>query len=408
MSWTSKYINPEGKPTVIIINSFLIAAFASVKSINKALVFGFGFADGIMPILYISIAVLLCLFGIYGHRYNHRPNAKNVMIASYVLAFYILTSQFIGPPLTSLSFVLCLVIFAMFIPSIFAIDVRAFIIGLMTISSFSVLRMKQIFVLTSDWGNSVDMDVSYAFLVPIIANIVYVIHYYKNDNGMGKTLTLVVSFINSFFLIELFFHGSRGPLLCIATLFLIFFIVEKKNVTYGVQVRGKRVFMGLFLTILLTTMLIPIMGVIEGLLSSHGISSYAISKFINLSNEGDVSNGREFLNALTIQGILERPIFGWGFDRFDANTGLLYPHNFLLQIFYDGGVLYFCVLIIPIIVSIYNKIKVCTLDQYLLILVLFASCVPGAFLSHNLYMNGGLWLFFGAMLTDNFIYQNNN
>lgn len=405
MSWISKYINPEQKPAIIIVNSFLIAAFASVKSINRALVFGFGYMEGIMPILYIGIAALLCVACLLGHRYCHKPSRNNLIIALYVLSFYFYTSFFIGPPLTGLPFVMCLVVFAMLIPSILSIDVRAFLIGLMLISSFSVLRMNQIFVMTSDWGNSVDMDVSYAYLVPIIANIVYFLHYFKNETNSAKMITLIITGVNLLFLLEIFLHGSRGPLLCILLLLLIHYVVKKQWNTIGLQIKGSKVILGIIITITFFVLLIPIFSGIESYLAGHGISSYSISKVLNLSNEGDLSNGRNLLNNLTIQGITENPLFGWGFDRFDANTGYLYPHNFILQVLYDGGILYFCVLIIPVIVSTYKKLKICTLNQYVLILVLFFSCVPGALLSHNLYMNGGLWLFFGAMLTDKFIYS---
>ena len=60
----------------------------------------------------------------------------------------------------------------------------------------------------------------------------------------------------------------------------------------------------------------------------------------------DISNGREPVYEAAIAGIKNAPLLGNGIEAFPAYTAYSYPHNFILQLVYEGGIL-FCV--IPVI-----------------------------------------------------------
>ena len=406
MSLIKNLLNKNDSPISVICCSWALALFANIKSVNWALVYGYGFSEGIMPILYIGSTLLLVLgFFIERRSQKQRKNAS-IIIASYILLFYFFSSFVIGPSKTSLPFVFCLVIIPLIIPSYMNIDARAFIMGLMTIPVFSLQYVDTIFVMTSDWGNSVSMDVSYGYLVPIVANIIYIFCFLKEDSPKIKTIIALVSLANSFFFVQLLLHGSRGPLLSIfVLLFVLWFFPKTNDHMLGLHIKGNKLFSAILILILLLVSFFPAIEMAAQYLGAHGISSYSITKIIDLANEGNLSNGRNILTAIAIDAFWESPILGWGFDRFDANTGLLYPHNFILQILYDGGLLYFLVIMIPVIRGFIKNLKSCTYNQYVVMLTLFFSSVPGALVSHNLYMVSVLWLFFGSVLSDNFIHN---
>ena len=137
----------------------------------------------------------------------------------------------------------------------------------------------------------------------------------------------------------------------------------------------------------------------------NGINLHFVDKIIELSSEGDITNGRDMINNITISGIIDNPIFGHGLDRFDANTGMLYPHNIVLQLLYDGGIVLFSCLVIPLVKSISNLFKTCTIGEYAVFTVLFFSSIPGAFFSGNLWNLARVWLFLGFMLSRSFVIE---
>lgn len=405
MSVIKDFINKDNVPIKVIYNSLALAFFANIKCVNWALVYGLGFSEGIMPLLYFG-STLLLLIGIFSAKKRPRNTPPNVYLALYIVVFYFLSSYIAGHPKTPLPFVACLVIIPLILPIYIRISVRAFLLGLMVIPVFSIRYMDAIFIMTSDWGNSISMDVSYGYLVPVVANIVYMLYYWKDDTPVVKVVNILISMVNTLFLIQIFLHGSRGPLFCsIFVVFLYFFIPKEKN-SLGVVIRGTKITIALIILLLFAFFLAPLMGGLENYLASKGISSYAVTKIVDLSATGDFSNGRDSLTEMTLGLILERPFFGWGFDRFDANTNMLYPHNFILQVLYDGGILFFSVLIIPVIRSTVHRLQTCTYDQFTLLVTLFFCSVPGALVSHDLYMVSILWLFFGTALSNGFEYSN--
>jgi hypothetical protein len=149
---------------------------------------------------------------------------------------------------------------------------------------------------------------------------------------------------------------------------------------------------------------VPLLSLIEGELSKNGIEIEAISKMIRLQDEdGDLSNGRNYLNTLTWDGILASPLLGNGLDQFDNNyPGESYPHNFLLQILYDGGIWLFLILS-PIFIRSIKFLRSRTYNEYAMYMTLFFASVPGALFSQDLWAIPILWMFFGLSVSKIFV-----
>ena len=143
-------------------------------------------------------------------------------------------------------------------------------------------------------------------------------------------------------------------------------------------------------------------------MEKFGINSTALEKIVRLSAEENLSNGRNNLQIIALNGFWDNFLFGNGLDRFDANTGLAYPHNFVVQILYDGGLLLFCVLLFPIVTKTILNYKKCSYNRYVVQSFLLFSSVPYAFFSQDLWENAVFWLFVGSLFSSTFVNSNNN
>lgn len=92
-------------------------------------------------------------------------------------------------------------------------------------------------------------------------------------------------------------------------------------------------------------------------------------------------------------------LFGHGISTFAANTGMAYPHNFLLQLLYDGGFLLFCPVAIPLVWYAVGTLRRCNRSTWMLFLLLFCSAVIRALFSADLWKQELLWFSFGILLT---------
>lgn len=404
----NKRVKNNRVPLQVVLLSLIVAFFVDIKPINMIFVSGNSIDQedsGFMALLYPLTFFLLLLTSLFSKRIKWNFNSQVVFLLIYLLLFYGYTDFFIGPPRTRLPLLLAFVLCALVIPCITMIDTKYFLRGLMFFPSFAIFRLDTVFSSVKDWTDAISMDASYAFLIPIIASIVYIKTYLKFDDGHIRKVMLVLCLINSIFFAQLFLHGSRGPLLSIFLLLLFLFTIRKKEDASGVGVlRGKASFVLIGLLIFFSGYIL-IFNVIIDMLSVIGVESHALVKILDLESSGDVSNGRAYLNTLTLNGIWESPIFGNGFDRYHANTNNLYPHNFILQILYDGGILYFFIIITPVVMGLIRLFKKCNNDEFAMITVLMFASVPGALFSNNLYASSILWLFFGFTLSKSFIYK---
>lgn len=76
-------------------------------------------------------------------------------------------------------------------------------------------------------------------------------------------------------------------------------------------------------------------------LQTRGINFGVVTKFYIYIQAGDVSDGRDVYYDIAIQNFLRSPIWGNGIETFYAypKDGVPYPHNYLLQFLFEGGIL---------------------------------------------------------------------
>ena len=185
-------VTNKSKAYIVIVHTLAVALFADIRSVNWALVHGGFLSEGIMNTFYpLVIGVIISsAFLLSGKIFSRKGNSYAYYVISYIVFSYLFTLFFLGTPRISLSMFFALTVFAFLIPLFCHIDARFFVKAIMFYPFFAVFRMDSIFEMTTDWQNFMNMDASYSFLVPVIANIVYLFFYFKEESFKGKELPL--------------------------------------------------------------------------------------------------------------------------------------------------------------------------------------------------------------------------
>lgn len=205
-----------------------------------------------------------------------------------------------------------------------------------------------------------------------------------------KIGALMVIFV---YLAFFFSFGTRSSIMGLV-LFFVFYYMIKKNILTS------RAFILLSLfSLVLSFFMIDIVMVIHDFLQQIGISIKAIDKIVRMSEMNqEISNGRTGLWVQAFKDILASPLFGNGVSAYEKINGI-YPHNFLIQIFHEGGLLY----LIPILIVIVKFFKLILSNTQskeikIFLIYLFFSGMIELLFSNVYWRNVYFWFFIGYVL----------
>ena len=393
-----------------ILASLFLALFADIKTLNLIVIAAYPSFSGVfMAAMYAVVVIGLLLIGLFLQRRSFLKLRKSHWgICILCTLWYIMTSVFIASPSVSFQFFGIFMIAAFLIPGIIRIDVRTFLIALIVLPSIGVLYLDRIFYGEIIETGVVSMGTCYALLIPVLGNLVYLRFYYRNESIWMKIIMLFFAAINLFYLVQMAMFGSRGPILCAVLLIMSFFIIRIDD-NKKIFIHKGRVSIIMMGIIFLISSFTVILQVFQDFLSTFDISLNVIDKMLRLENNGDMTNGRESILSIAWQGFLESPIWGNGMSQFFKNTGESYPHNFIIQMLYDGGIILTSLVLFPLIRTLIRKIRVISAEEFICLLLFFFASVPGALFSGDLWNADTLWMFFGFILSRNsFLFSNAN
>ena len=184
-------------------------------------------------------------------------------------------------------------------------------------------------------------------------------------------------------------YCSRGVylalLLCLLFCEIVNGITTKKLLIFSVII---------CIIMILLIHIIPILTFINDFLNSHNISFKIIEKNLRLLKEGDVSNGRENIYPIAIEGINKSFIIGNGIGSFNLKYNT-YPHNFILQIMYEGGLLFLIPIIIPAIYGFYTILAKKNISKNMRSFVIFLFCasIIRLFISYEFWKEMFFWMY---------------
>lgn len=399
-------IKTEQRKTIVWA-SIAAGIFASIASLTQIVQQLFsGFQGSIMTLLYLIIIVFIVLFGVVFQRNKYFSyNISVFFISSLLVIYYLFTITFLGPPLTEIQFFIVFTIVAFVTPSIIAVDEVIFMRTVIYLSILGLPFVDAIFAL--DYNNSISMGNSYAFMFPVISTIIYITHYFKSDFWYLKILDVVALVANIVYLFFMISYGSRGPIVCILC-YIAYRLVVVETANY-VRIRKGRLALLVIAVLFILLNFIPILIFISDIVDSvFDVNLKFVDKFIRLNYEGDMSNGRVSILKETVKGIFERPVLGHGCDLFYKNHNDLYPHNFILQMFYDMGIVISSCFLFVLFGRFSKHVHLhFNKNKYILMTLLCFASVPGALLSADLWNNIVLWLFLGSVFSNTFSYSAN-
>lgn len=242
-------------------------------------------------------------------------------------------------------------------------------------------------IFTIGYRNALRMDVSYAFLPCIISSILHIGLYFKESK---KRILFLLDISSIYYFVLIFQYGMRGTLLSILVAIILMITISNKKKNSGLQwIIVILIIIGLF-------NLESILSLVQTVFNQRGVSIYFIEKFFRLGNELD--HGRFEIWGKALEGFAESPIWGNGINSFLNKTGIIYPHNFILQFLFEGGLLIFIPFIIFFIYGTIRSAKDKNRNNRIAFILLFSNSVPYLFVSYNTWLTPLLWLLFGYYL----------
>ena len=258
----------------------------------------------------------------------------------------------------------------------------------------AIFAIAGIFLLNVNFWNYTPgrrMSVTY-YMLPLFIALIIDIFFFDKGKKFTKRLRKYILYLIVFYVYINFYlvFASRGAWVAIFVCLLLYLISKIKT-------RVKKILftiIGFSIIIILYMSMQNILMSINRLLNSMNIFSVTLERSIELFEEENVGNGRDGVYENAINGIKEHPLLGNGIGDFD-NKYQTYPHNVILQAWYEGGIINMIIILIPIIYSIYlmtfsNKIS--DNDKYLLIF-LFSISTVRLMISYEYWKDNYFWIY---------------
>ncbi len=360
-----------------------LACFSMVPVINKILVIVFPSLSGkIMSILYLLIGLFAICASIRVNGIKNIP-ANNILVFLIVLVYFLISDIM---KVSSVSYVEIIVY--TFLPLLFFygknLNTTFYLETCLIIGTLGLPLLNRIFIL--QYG-AAEMGVSYAFLLSALVSITYLIRKKKS------VPFVILSIMNLIYAFELIFVGSRGCVLSIFLYILIILLIKpSRTSSSGIEkpIRSKIIL--LLLVIMFFSCYQNIFNFCLNIFDKIDVRVEFLYKIKKLSESDNILNGRKEIFDVALNGFLNSPFIGNGIDSFDFYTGLEYPHNSVLQLLFDMGLLGAIPILFLFLKGIKNTLKKGTHDEIVFLSLIFFSSVPGSLFSHDLWKDPLLWM----------------
>ncbi len=241
-----------------------------------------------------------------------------------------------------------------------------------------------------------DMGKIYSLVTALVCTFFH-IRYYGNKANLFLKICYVY---NAYLLLRVVMMANRGALLTILFTMFVSFIYKfdskgimkiqttKKILIVCVVVASSIVIIQNFGTI--------IDWIIELCKSLFNNVPAALVKMRFYIRQEDILNGREEINQIVLSAIKESPIYGHGLDMFYSYTDKehIYPHNFILQFLFEGGILF---ALLPVFYSVGALVMVIcgqvkNKEQFVFVAMLVCQCFPKLLFSSNVWSGTAIWM----------------
>ncbi len=390
----SRKIKRTQKDFLIRANSWLIAIAISIFFISIAINSKFDISDSLVSISMLILLILKLLLLLFNGIRRISINKKGIFMILFILVLF----RFSFLNSTSISYV------NIYFREFLGYGLVSFVL-LSSPYSYKLIvrnvsRIGLLFLLSPSYiveslveKSDITMGVSYAILPCILAAVIHFI-YYRKDKKLIDILAYIVNLVMS---INLILQASRGAVLSVVLLlFLVWFIkIRKENGSGAVSIA---ILFLSFITILAFIFAEELLGIFIELLGVFNIKFYFLEKtYRMIAEEGLIAslNGRDYIYINSINMIREAPILGNGIGAYADKYGT-YPHNFILQMMSELGIILSIPLFLPILKSLVTMCKKWTneedMNYRVFVLFLFMSSIPRLMLSSYFWKNQIFWM----------------
>ena len=271
---------------------------------------------------------------------------------------------------------------------------------ILIISLFTLPVSNQMFEYQYVTLQQTDMSKAYAVFVTVSAAAIHFFRYRKKSNIIIKICYIV----NVYLLYKLLQVGNRGVIASVIFLILVLLICYIRN--NEISAKKKRAMM-IFLVItgiVLVVLVLNIERIIVYLYnyfysSGRTVPSFIIKMYKLIVYKSDITNGRDEVYGFFISKILSSPIIGYGMEMSSSVSGGIYPypHNFILQMLFEGGILFAAyptylgvrMLIDSLFVSHTDR------DYEIFAVFLLCNCIPKLLVSGSIWNQTIFWMWLG-------------
>lgn len=247
---------------------------------------------------------------------------------------------------------------------------------------------------STTYNTSVSLGLSYALFQLLMASVFHFL-FYREKAGLVQYIIYGITF---FLMFQLIMKGTRGVTFSVLFAAVIVFLkggFSRKALGNKGSMKTSRIVVCVIILLGLYVWFYEILAWIYDVLQGWGIEAHFIDKIYSLQDSGDVLNGRNSIYEYTFEHILDKPFFGHGLSTIFVNSKyrIIYSHNFLLQLLYDGGLF----LAVPVLLVI-GKALYCVFteedeNESAYTLFFMSICLPKALFSGDIWKNPIFWVF---------------
>ena len=274
-------------------------------------------------------------------------------------------------------------------------DIKQVIVDILLLSLPLVIVINKILAVDNVGLNQANMYNTYCFIPPVIAAITYFVFYRKNTSSLLLKMALL---LNAYYLVRTLFTATRGFWLVLASyvVLLIFYRLQIKATNRKYIAILSVVAIILLVVSLNASSIISLFSDVAENTFGNGIGIVAKTK--RLLGMGDILNGRSVIWGETMMNILKNPILGYGLEatKYLTSGPYLYPHNYILQLILDCGIigLYPIYITIKAMVFFLDK-NYDKIDNKISLLFLLSISIPIVSFSYDIWKYSAFWLLIG-------------
>lgn len=385
---------------IVKINSFIIALVILSHTLSGTLSNGFGVMSGAN--LYTLIAIVGCYIvkiikqATGNIRTEFYFTYKTAIILFLVFCLFLFSNLINGE---EHSYSIIQLLFYAIIPILvttmefrteYVLRYAAYL------SLFTVLGLDGFLTIRWIGVGQADMGSIYSLVTALICTLFHIRYYGNKANLLMK----ICYIYNAYLFLRVLMLANRGAMFTLLFAIFVSFIFKfDDNGTIKIQTAKKVVIICVVITVSIVIIqnFGPIIDwLIEVCKGLFGKVPAALAKMKFYIQQNNVLNGRAEINSVTISAIKESPIYGHGMDMFYVYTDkeYIYPHNYILQFLFEGGILF---ALVPIFYSAGALVKVLSgevkkKEQFVFVAMLVCQCFPRLLLSSNVWTDTAIWM----------------